>query len=235
MNPSVVLRLLASAVAPLIWSITAPTFGQTDGATASPPSGAAITYDVKDQTLTLNVTAMPPRQVLDAISTQSNIRFRLPASAPELDSRRITRSFERMALERAIKQLLGPSNTAMIYGTRKKTGNQEATTVLTEVRVLDMGLIPVVASTTETTTNQAPAVSYKDLYTPEQIQANRAAAKEKKADKKQARQEKKGGGRSSGGRSSAEALPEKPANQPAPDAAAPPISQSNRSKSKSEK
>ena len=235
MNPSVALRLLASAVALLVWSTALPTFGQTGGATVSPPPGTIITYDAEDHTVTLNVTGVPLRQVLDAISAQSNIRFRLPASAPELDSRRITRSFERMALERAIKQLLGPSNTAMLYGTRKKTGNQEETMVLTEVRVLDMGIIPVAASTPETTANHAPAVSYKDLFTPEQIQANRAAVKEKKADKKQARQDKKGGGRSSGSKTTEPAQTGESPAPPAPDSTESTGGKSSKTKSSSEK
>ncbi|MEW6324374.1 MAG: hypothetical protein AB1515_03200, partial [Nitrospirota bacterium] len=190
------------------------------GAAAAPSSGSTITYDANDHTLTVHVTAMPLQQVLDAISAQSGIRFQLPAPATALASQRVTRSFERMGIERAIKQLLGPSNTAMIYETETKEHGGERI-VLREVKVLEMGAAAVStpASVPSETAATPPPVSYKSLFTPEQIQANRAAVKEKKAEKKQAKADKRGGGRGSSSKGSGEssAQSEKTPTQPSPD------------------
>jgi hypothetical protein len=142
----------------------------------------------------VHLNGLPLRQAMEELSKQTQIIFRPPAQTHTFDNRPITASFERMPIERAIKQLLGPSNTAMLYGRPQATGRAGNQVILTEVRVLDLGIIPIVATTAATdAAPKPPAAGYQNTLTPEQIQANRAVTQQKRTEKKQARAEKKGG------------------------------------------
>jgi hypothetical protein len=139
---------------------------QTVSPTAASGTTTAIEYHQDDRTLTVHLNGMPLDQVMEMLSQQTHIRFLPPDSAKTFDSRPVTATFERMPIERAIKQLLGPSNTAMIYGTAQTTGASANPTLL-EVRVLDLGVAPIVA------TNDEPASSPGFRPPPQGLQALR--------------------------------------------------------------
>lgn len=153
-----------SPISPSAWAQTAVPAGPSGPAVDDHPP--AIDYHPNHRTLTVHVNDLPLQQVIEELSKQTHIRFRPPAPAQLFDNRPVTASFERMPIERAIKQLLGPSNTAMLYGTARTAG-PGAQPVLKEVRVLDMGIIPSLASSNEST----PTPFTRLL--PEQLQARR--------------------------------------------------------------
>jgi len=153
------------------------------------PSGSPIEYHANQQTLTVHLNGLPLNQVMEELSKQTHIRFRPPDPAHTFDSRPVTASFERMPIERAIKQLLGPSNTAMLYGTTQSTEGIKPR--LLEVRVLDLGIIPVVATSA---INSGPFVSPGSRLSPEELQARREEI-QKRREERQARSNRGGGGR----------------------------------------
>ncbi len=156
------------------------------------PSGPAIEYQTDKRTLTVRLNGLPLQQVMEELSRQTHIRFRPPAQTQAFDNRPITASFERMPIERAIKQLLGPSNTAIIYGAKRTATGKDNHIVITEVRVFDLGIIPIVATAVasdggnQSTRSQNPAKLAEN-------QAIRDAKKQKRAEKKQGSSNKKGG------------------------------------------
>lgn len=129
--------------------------------------GTGLVYHADEQTLSAHLNNQPLNQVIEELSKQTRIHFRPPESDNTFDNRPVTVSFDRMPIDRAIKQLLGPSNTAMIYGT-VRPGGHEAQPALVEVRVLDLGVIPVAATNDR---QQAPSPLFR--LTPEQFQARR--------------------------------------------------------------
>jgi hypothetical protein len=181
-------RLVLSVTALLVCAIGAgapiPSSSQAQTSAPAGPSGQAIDYHAESRTLTVHLNGLPLRQVMEALSKQTHIRFRPPPPVQEFDSRPVTASFNRMPIERAIKQLLGPSNTAMLYGTVQQTGG--TTPRLLEVRVLDLGVVPVVA------TNDEPAPPPVMRLTPDQIQARREEML-KRREERQARRNARGG------------------------------------------
>lgn len=185
-----ILNLSATALLACVVGVGAPLPSSARAQTAAQagPAKSAIDYHSKSRTLTVHLNGMPLRQVMDDLARQTHIRFQPPPPEKEFDSRPVTASFERMPIERAIKQLLGPSNTAMLYGTAPHSGSAPR---LMEVRVLDMGVIPVVA------TNDEPAPSPPPLLrmTPEQLQARREAAQKRREERLQARRKEGGRGR----------------------------------------
>ncbi len=172
---------------PLAMSLSghAPALAQTAAATPPLPTGSVIEYHPADQTMTVHVASMPLRQLLDAVTAQTAIHFRPPAPMQAFDNRPITRSFDRMPMERAIKQLLGPSNTAMIYGAQQTASRHGDTIVIREVRVIDLGVIPITASTADPNDGrgESAATSNTRRFTPEELQARREAQQQKRADK----------------------------------------------------
>jgi hypothetical protein len=169
-----------------------------------------VEYDPNAQTLTARVTALPLRQLLGIITAKTNIRFQAPDSRSGFDNRPVTASFERLELERAIKRLLGPSNTIMLYGTQRPEGARHVAIRLTEVRVFDLGVIPSASTAVAPQASEpSPRILHRQLLpAPEQTQTNRAAEKDKRAEKRQARQEKQG--RSEGGQASGQGRPSTP-------------------------
>jgi hypothetical protein len=109
-----------------------------------------------------------------------------PPPAKEFDSRPVTVSFERMPMERAIKQLLGPSNTAMLYGTAKQA--KGGIPRLLEVRVLDLGVIPVLA------TSETPSTSPIIRMSPEALQARREEIQKRREERQARSNERRGSG-----------------------------------------
>lgn len=177
---------------PVLFSAEAPTVSP------SPPSGQAIDYHPDNRTLTVHLNGLPLDQVMDELSKQTHIRFRPPDQGKTFDSRPVTASFERMPIERAIKQLLGPSNTAMIYG-MAHTAGQAAQPGLTEVRVLDLGVIPSAVQTgsIDDGRERSPVIR----LSPEELQARREAL-QKRRDEKQAHSNNRRGGGGGRGNSS---------------------------------
>ncbi|HUJ79073.1 MAG TPA: hypothetical protein VLY45_02015 [Nitrospiria bacterium] len=136
--------------------------------TAAPPEPSPpIDYHPRDRTLTVNVNGMPLQQVIEELSRQTHIRFRPPAPDQTFDTRPVTASFQRMPIERAIKQLLGPSNTAMLYGTGRDAGSGTQPSLM-EVRVLDLGIIPVAANS-----NESAGSPFPPRLSPEQLRSRR--------------------------------------------------------------
>jgi len=160
-----------SPISPSVWAQPAAPAG---------PSGSAIDYQSNNRTLTVHLNGLPLRQVIEELSKQTRIRFRPPAPDQTFDNRPVTASFERMPIERAIKQLLGPSNTAMLYGPAPDSG-RGTQPALAEVRVLDLGVIPVAA------TNNEPATSPVIHLTPEQLRAQRETMQKQRDERLQAR------------------------------------------------
>lgn len=162
--------LLALLLAHLIGAVGGSALGQTTAEPESPPAGsptgAMIEYHQQDQTLTLHASAVPLRQLLDALSAQTRIRFKPPAPATEFDDRAVSCSFDRMPLERAIKQILGPSNTAMIYNSRRTSSGDDAQPVLAEVQVIDLGIVPIVA-TPDSQTARGPTAAPRSSVLPD--------------------------------------------------------------------
>jgi hypothetical protein len=179
-----------------LWSHS-PAWPQT-AATAPLPAGAVIDYHSEDHTLTVHVSALPLRQLLDVITTKTNIRFRPPAPMQEFDNRPVTRTFDRMPIERAIKQLLGPSNTAMIYAARPAAAGRAENILLREVRIIDLGVIPIVATAPGDTgagARQNPA-----LFDGNQVR--RDSKKQKIAERKQSGSDNRKGNRGGSGSTS---------------------------------
>ena len=124
-----------------------PAWGQTPQAATGPlPDGSVIEYHQKDGTLTVHVTAVPLRQLLATLSAQTHVQFKPPDPDTTFDDRPVTSSFNRMELERAIKQLLGPSNTAMVYAEKPVEAGNRYAIQLAEVKVISLGIIPVTAT-----------------------------------------------------------------------------------------
>jgi len=123
-----------------------PAWGQTTADSGALPDGSVIEYHKKDNTLTVRVTAVPLRQLLSALSAQTHIQFKPPDPDTTFDDRPVTSSLNRMELERAIRQLLGPSNTAMIYAEKPEADGQNGSIHLAEVKVISLGIIPVTAT-----------------------------------------------------------------------------------------
>jgi len=183
------------------------------------PAGALVEYDPDAQTLTARVTALPLRQLLGIITAKTDIRFQAPDPRSGFDNRPVTASFERLELERAIKRLLGPSNTIMLYDTQRPEGARHAAIRLTEVRVFDLGVIPSAATAVAPQASEpSPRVLHRQLLpAPEQTQTKRAAEKEKREEKRQGRQEKQE--RSEGGRAASQGQGRQPTPSKAADAA----------------
>jgi hypothetical protein len=184
-------RLFLSATALLACAVEtgAPVLPSAEAQTVSPAasSGSAIDYHPDNRTLTVHMNGMPLRQAMEELSKQTHIRFQPPPPEKEFDNRPVTASFERMPIERAIKQLLGPSNTAMIYEAERKANSGGEEIILAEVKVIDLGIIPVVATpTAETSGNQSATLRRSPnplkLY---ENQAKREAIKAERAEKKQ--------------------------------------------------
>ena len=146
--------------------VLSTTMAQTADAGAT--AGTGIIYHADERTLSAHLNSLPLNQVLEEVSKQTHIQFRPPEPDKTFDNRPVTVSFDRMPIDRAIKQLLGPSNTAMIYGS-VRPGGDGTKPALVEVRVLDLGVIPVAA----TNDRQAPSPLFR--LTPEQFQARREA------------------------------------------------------------
>jgi len=123
-----------------------PVWGQTQAAAGPLPDGSVIEYHQKDRTLTIHVTAVPLRQLLETVTAQTHIQFQPPDPDTTFDDRPVTCSFNRMELEQAIRQLLGPSNTAMIYSETPSEAGQRDAIRLAEVKVISLGIIPVTAT-----------------------------------------------------------------------------------------
>jgi hypothetical protein len=159
------MRKSCLALAATLLLASSPVFIKVNAQTVSPTtvSGTAvIDYQQDDQTLTVHLNGMPLDQVLETLSKQTHIHFLPPDPAKTFDSRPVTATFERMPIERAIKQLLGPSNTAMLYGTARHAGGG-TTPRLLEVRVLDLGVVPIVATNVESAPSPAIRPNINDL------------------------------------------------------------------------
>jgi hypothetical protein len=190
--------LVLSATTLLVFGlgVGAPLLSSAEAQTVSPAtsSGQAIDYDHGNRTLSVHLNGLPLNQVMDELSKQTHIRFRPPAPAQTFDSRPVTASFERMPIERAIKQLLGPSNTAMLYGTARQPGG--GTPRLMEVRVLDLGVIPVLA------TSETPSTAPIIRMSPEALQARREEIQKRREERQTRSNERRGGGGRRGNSSS---------------------------------
>jgi hypothetical protein len=189
-------RLVLSATTLLVFSlgIGASLLSSVEAQTVSPSaaSGPAIDYNPDNRTLSVHLNGLPLDQVMEELSKQTHIRFRPPPPAQTFDSRPVTAVFERMPIERAIKQLLGPSNTAMLYGTARQSGGGQPR--LMEVRVLDLGVIPVLA------TSEAPSTSPIIRMSPEALEARREEI-QKRREERQARSNNRRGGAGRHGKS----------------------------------
>ncbi|MBI3620651.1 MAG: hypothetical protein HY208_00485 [Nitrospirae bacterium] len=156
------------------------------------PSNPEIEYHADKRTVTVHLNGMPLRQVIEELSQQTQIRFRPPAQAQAFDNRPITASLEQMPIERAIKQLLGPSNTVIIYGAQHTANGRRNYPAITEVRVFDLGIIPIVATAIAPDSGNQPARSSNPAKLAEN-QAIRDAKKQKRSEKKQGGSSRKGG------------------------------------------
>lgn len=192
-------RLVLSVTTLLVFGlgVGAPLLSSAEAQTVSPTtsSGQAIDYHPDNRTLSVHLNGLPLNQVMEELSKQTHIRFRPPAPAQTFDSRPVTASFERMPIERAIKQLLGPSNTAMLYGTAPQPGGGKP--LLMEVRVLDLGVIPVLA--TSTTPSTSPIIR---RMSPEALKARREEIQKRREERKARSNERRGGGGRRGNSSS---------------------------------
>ena len=174
------------------------TLAQMPTADGQSSAVTAVSYNPKDQTLTVHVTSMPLNQLLESITSQTGVRFRTSSAANRFDGRPVTGSFDHLPLEQGIKQLLGPSNTAMLYGEQAATAGQPKRIVLQEVRVVDLDIILVTTTPTAAiakTIQTSPLPNY-DPSVLEEIRANRA---EKKAERA-AQKDTKGQNREKGGK-----------------------------------
>jgi hypothetical protein len=183
-------HLILSATTLLVLSlgVEAPFFSSTEAQTVSPAtsSGPAVDYHPDNRTLSVHLNGLPLNQVMDELSKQTQIRFRPPPPDHTFDSRPVTASFDRMPIERAIKQLLGPSNTAMLYGTAQQPGGGKPR--LMEVRVLDLGVIPVLA------TSETPSTAPIIRMSPEALQARREEIQKRREEKQARSNNRRGGG-----------------------------------------
>jgi len=159
---------------------------QTVSPTTSSGPAPAIDYHPDNRTLSVHLNGLPLNQVMEELSKQTHIRFRPPAPDQTFDSRPVTASFERMPIERAIKQLLGPSNTAMLYGTAQQS--EGGTPRLMEVRVLDLGVIPVLA------TSETPSTAPIIRMSPEALAARREEIQKRREERQARSNERRGGG-----------------------------------------
>jgi len=196
-------RFSLPATTLLVFSLNVgmPVLSSAEAQTVSPaiPSGQAIDYHHDNRTLTVHLNGLPLNQVMEELSKQTHIRFRPPAPAQTFDSRPVTASFDQMPIERAIKQLLGPSNTAMLYGATQQPGG--GTPRLMEVRVLDLGVIPVLATSESQSTDPIIRMS------PEALKARREEILKRREEKQARGNDRRGNGGRRGNGSSPNQAP----------------------------
>lgn len=201
--------LVLSAATLLVFSLGAgaPLLSSEEAQTVSPTtsSGPAIDYHPDNRTLSVHLNGLPLNQVMEELSKQTHIRFRPPEPDKTFDNRPVMASFERMPIERAIKQLLGPSNTAMLYETDHHAGG--TTPQLMEVRVLDLGVIPVVA------TQENPSRP-QTIFTPEQLQSRREAIQKRREERQARSNTRRSGERRGNGGSTNQDASQNSGNQP---------------------
>jgi hypothetical protein len=108
------------------WMVSSVTLGMT--LAAGPAEG--VHYDQKTRSLTLHVQDMPLNEILQTVSAASGFKLSIQADL----NRPVTMDFARVPLDQAIRRLVQPNSSAMIYS---KT--EEGAVVLTSVKIFDKG------------------------------------------------------------------------------------------------
>ena len=171
----------------------------SDVASEPLPASTVIEYNPRDQTLTVQLRALPLGQLLRLLTEETGVRFRLFPSAAQSAGQVITRSFDRVPLERALKQLVGRANSAMVY-TSQRDSSGHIRVVLTEVQILGVGeqVEPIITSRPRTTplradrptplhrSNPPPVIVHQPLSPSEQDARRIARRKMKKEEKENA-------------------------------------------------
>jgi hypothetical protein len=165
-----------------ILSFSAPARSQ------NPVSDIQIHYRPGPATLGMSVPSAPLHDVLDAITRKTGIRFEVPSGMNPV----ISRSFENLPMERAIKQLLGNSvNAAMIYvNSPDDRGRDRA--VLKEVRILG-GSVPAASGPVAAVAPPVSAAPPIQRLTPEEIKARRDERNAQRAEKERMKAEQRSG------------------------------------------
>ena len=133
----------------------------TEEVAAEPlPPGSVIEYHPQDQTVTVEVRAIPLEQLLGQLTEQTDVYFRLMPPAKEAAKLGVSRSFVRMPLEQAITQLVGRANTARIYSSHIDSSGR-AQLLLVEVQILALGeqFEPIASSSSPTPRSSRPVVA----------------------------------------------------------------------------
>jgi len=108
------------------WMISYATLGMT--LAAGPVEG--VHYDSKARTLSLHVQAMPLNEILQTVSAQSGLKLVIQADL----NRPVTMNFAQVPLDQAIRRLVQPNSSAMIY-----SKEEDGAVVLTSVKIFDKG------------------------------------------------------------------------------------------------